>query len=506
MANTSTKRVAINTAMLYTRMVVLMCVNLFTSRIILNSLGVADYGLYTVVGGIVIFLGFINLSMTASSQRFLSFEQGRGNADSLKRMFCSVFIVHILLGLTIFVIGETIGIVYIRNYLNVTPDKITAANVVFQFSLFSFILKTITVPYNASIIANERMQAFAYISIAEGGLQLLAALSTKYVTDHKLYVYAGMMFLSVLVVQFCYFAYSHKHFNECRVSKNWDKKSIRAIFSYSGWNLFGSFSSVAISQGMNMVLNLFYGVVINAAQGIASQVSAAVSSLAGNLQQAINPQIVKSYASGEKARNISLISLGTRISYSLLLIMAMPIIFNIAELLALWLGQVPQYAITFCCWTVVISLLSMFSNSLITGVMATGKIKVYQIVVSCINISNLPIAYLLFKHFDNPYISLYTMFSLGIIAFAARLIFATRLLEFSVIKFFRNTIVPCLLTTTIAVLLAYGVCLAIPSGGIAALAARIIIIVLLTSLLVYSITLKESERGQIVDAVRKKVK
>jgi O-antigen/teichoic acid export membrane protein len=506
MTDLSTKRVAFNTVMLYLRMVVLMCVNLFTSRIILNALGVEDYGLYTVVGGIVIFLGFINLSMTASSQRFLSFEQGRGNADSLRRMFCSVFIVHVLLAAAIFIIGEPIGIFYISNYLNVAPDKLSAAYFVFQFSLLSFILKTITVPYHSSIIANEKMQAFAYISIAEGGLQLTAALVTKYVDANKLYVYSGMMFLSVLVVQSCYLIYSRRHFQECRVSKDWDKDSIREIFAYSGWNLFGSFSSVAISQGMNMVLNFFYGVVINAAQGIASQVTAAVSSLAGNLQQAINPQIVKTYASGDKERNVALLSLGTRIGYSLLLLMAMPVLFNITKLLYLWLGQVPQYATTFCYWTIAISLLAVFSNSLITGVMATGKIKVYQIVVSCINISNLPIAYILFKHFDNPYISLYTMFSLGVIAFVARLTFASRMLAFPMGNFIKRAVLPCVVATALSVICSYGICCLIPDAGLLMLAVRILLIVAVTAIAISITILSNSERKQVIGAVKSKLK
>ena len=323
----SNKRIAKNTLMLYIRMLLLMLVNLYTSRVVFNVLGVEDYGLYSVVGSIVIFLGFVNASMTAASQRFLSYSKGHGDLASQTSMFNSLSVTHIITALLIFVIAEPGGIFYIETYLNVAPEKISAAHIVFQFSLFSLLIKTTTVPYNAAIIANERMSAFAYISIGEVALQLSSALILKHILHNQLIWYAVMMFLTVLCTQIGYVLYSKIHFKECRLCRTWDKKTVKEVFSYSGWNLLGTFSSVTIDQGVNMLLNSFFGVIVNASRGIAFQVSGAITTLSGNFQQAMNPQIVKSYASNDLSNMHRLIIKGTRFSFYLLLIFSAPIFF-----------------------------------------------------------------------------------------------------------------------------------------------------------------------------------
>lgn len=483
--------------MLYVRMMVLMLANLYASRIVLSALGEDGYGLYSLVGGIVVFLGFINLSMTASSQRFLAYSAGVGDEEQMSRMFNSVLAVHVLLGLVIFAAGEVLGLFYIYNYLNVGEEKLGIANVVFQFALLSFVVKTVTVPYHASIIANERMHVFALLSLLEGGLQLGCAILISHLASDRLVVYSATMFGTVFVVQLCYRIYSSLKFKECKFKRNWEKKSIREIFSYSGWNLMGSFSSVCIDQGLNMVLNSFFGLAVNAARAVSFQVSAAVSSLAGNLQQAINPQIVKSYASHDKERNFSLIVNGTRLSFFLMLALAVPIFFNLESVLDIWLEEVPGYTLGFCRWIIVIGLISAFSNSLITGAMATGRIKRYQIVVASINLCNIPLSVLLLRYFPNPYVTFYVMCTLGVAAFVARLVIAGQLLGFSCREFLKRAVLPSVCAAVLAGSVTGALSVMMPWEGIWMTLVRLMVFFLVTVAAVYFGGISGSERKKV---------
>ena len=492
--------------MLYTRMLVLMAVNLYTARIVLNALVVDDYGLYSLVGGVVIFLGVINLSMTASTQRFLSYSHGQDEQEGVSRMFNSVLAVHLLLGIAVFIIGEALGIVYVSYFLNVAPARITAAHIVFQFSLLSFVVKTITVPYHASIIANERMHVFAVCSLIEGGLQLASALAIiRMGGSDKLIWYAAFMFITVFVTQLCYRVYSTRNFGECRFKRNWERKTIKEIFAFSGWNLFGSFSTVAIDQGVNMTLNSFFGVAVNAARGISFQVSGAVSSLSGNMQQALNPQIVKTYAGGQQSENHKILTSGTRLCFCLMILLAAPAFFNMEGLLSLWLGDVPDYTTGFCQWVIGIFLISSLSGCLITEAMATGNIKRYQLTVATINIANLPLSIIALHFYHDPYITFYLMAALGALAFMARLWLTSRMAGFSISSFVKGAILPSLyLTTTITVL-----CLVIskqlPTEGIIWLIFNCCICFLIAAGSIIAIGLTSNERKKLIAIIKTKM-
>lgn len=423
-------------------MVFLILVNLYTSRIVINALGVEDYGLYSVVGAVVIFLGFLNNSMTAAAQRFLSYSKGKDSIDTTKSIFNSLIAVQFLVAGLIFLLAETLGILYIELFLNVSPEKIGVAHIVYQFSLFSLLAKVVSVPYTASIIANERMSAFAIISIVEGILQLTVALVLSLILNEKLVWYAFLMFLTVFVVQLGYRIYSRLHFQECRINRSWKREDIKNILGYSGWNLLGALSSVATDQGVNMVLNSFFGVVVNAARGIAFQVSAAVASLSGNFQQAINPQIVKNYASGELDEMHKMIVKGTKFTFFLLLIIAIPFIFNMYPVLSLWLGFVPEYTVLFCCLILINAMLTACSGSLLIGAMATGKIKKYQITVATINLLNLPLSYVGLVLYPNPYLTVYIMIGLSTIAFVVRLCMVSKMVKLSKRQFLLGAIIP----------------------------------------------------------------
>lgn len=469
------KRIAKNTIMLYIRMVLLMLVNLYASRVVLKALGVEDYGLYSIVGAVVIFLGFINISMSASSQRFLSFSQGKGDFEDLSSTFSSVSIVQLIISALILIVGETLGVIYIENFLNVSPEKIPVAHIVYQFSLFSFIIKTLTVPYNASIIANEKMDVFAILSIVEALLQLVVVLVLKVLVKDKLVIYAFMVLCSVSVIQLCYRFYCAAKFKECKLRRNWKKSTIRAMFSYSGWNLLGSLSAVAIDQGINMILNSFFGVIVNAARGIAFQVSGSIASLSGNFQQALNPQIVKTFAVDERTKMHRLVMNGTRFCYYLLLVLSIPVLFNIHSLLGLWLGVIPHYAERFCKLVLINALITAFSGSLLMGAMATGNIKKYQIVVASINMLNIPVSLIALYLYPDPYITVYIMIVFSIIAFAARLTLTGRLIKMPVIGFIKDVIVPVFVTTTFSVLIVYGINRLIENANILTLILRMVL-------------------------------
>lgn len=497
------KRIAKNTIMLYIRMVLLMLVNLYTSRVVLRVLGVEDFGLYSVVGAIVIFLGFINISMSASSQRFLSFYQGK--LEKLSSTFNSILVVQLIISLLILLIGETIGLVYIEYFLNVKPEKLSVAHIVYQFSLFSFIVKTLTVPYNASIIANEKMDVFALFSIVETLLQLAVIFILQVLTDDKLVLYALLMFLTVFIVQMCYRIYSIRNFVECKFRRNWNKIIIRDIFSYSGWNLLGALSAVAIDQGINMILNSFFGVVVNAARGIAFQVSGAIASLSGNFQQALNPQIVKVYAGNEYEKMHRLMMNGTKFCFYLLLMLSIPVLFNMNSLLSLWLGTIPDYTEIFCKLVLVNSLISAFSGSLLMGAMATGNIRKYQIVVASINLFNIPASIVGLYFYRNPYITVYIMIVLSVIAFLARLILTSKMTGMPVSSFFKQTMIPAIKTTVFSVALTIGTDFLIKDTDIWALVIKMLLSFTGIVLVIMTIGVTTEERNFALNFVKQKI-
>jgi O-antigen/teichoic acid export membrane protein len=500
------RRIVKNTVMLYIRMLLLMLVTLYTSRVVLRVLGVEDYGLYSIVGSIVIFLAFINISMATASQRFLSFYQGRGNEERLSSTFNSILVVQGIIALIVLVVGETVGVLYIEFFLNVDPSKLSAAHIVYQFSLFSIVAKTVTVPYHASIIANERMNVYAWLSIMEGLLQLAVVFILQRLTDNKLVMYALMMFMTVLIVQLCYRIYGTRHFKECKFRKNWDRGTIRDVFSYSGWSLMGSFSSMATDQGVNMVLNSFFGVVVNAARGIAFQVSGAVTSLSGNFQQALNPQIVKTYAEEERESMHGLIMNGTRFCFYLLLVLSVPVLFNMHALLALWLGEVPAYTEIFCKLILINSLIYALSNTLHTGAMATGNIKKYQIVIATINLLNIPLCIIGLYLWYNPYLTAYIMITLSVIGFIVRLILTSRMTGMSVASFLRRTMLPTTLVVILSVAIAFGVDHLIENHNIWTLILRIGVIFIVVVGMIATVGVTGNERQRAVNFVIRKIK
>ena len=506
MISDNNKRIAKNTLMLYIRMVLLMLVNLYTARIVLQALGVEDYGLYSIVGAVVIFLGFINNSMSAASQRFLSFYQGKGDEEKLSSVFNSILVVQGIISLIILLLGETCGVLYIQYVLNVDASKIPIAHIVYQFSLLSFISKTLNVPYNASIVANERMDAFALISIAEGLLQLIVVFVLQLLPEHRLVAYAAMMFATMVIIQCCYHIYSAYHFKECKIRRNWDKVVIREIFAYSGWNLLASLSVVLVQQGVNMILNSFFGVIVNAARGISFQVNGAIASLSGSFQQSINPQIIKSYAEKEREKMYALVMNGTRFSFYLLLVLIVPVFFNMKSLLQLWLGNVPPYTEMFCRLVLLNHFSVVLADSLRVGTMATGRIRNFQVVISVLYMLNVPLSIIGLYIYPNPYLTAYIMIGLYILAFIASLIIASQIIGMSIMVFIKKTLIPVLSVMSLSFLCACIIDKLIVNSSIIILTGRMIAMVIMSFIVIYFVGITNKERIAAVNFIKKKMK
>ena len=392
------KRIAKNTLMLYIRMLMIMVVNLYTSRVILQALGVEDFGLYNVVGGVVVLFTFINNAMVTSTQRFLNFEIGKNDYEEARNVFSTSLNIHFIIAVIFLVLAETIGLWFLNTYLQIPDGREIAANWVYQFSILVSILNIIRSPYNAAIIAHEHMSFYAYVSIIEVVLKL-AIVYMVYLFADRLIAYAFLMMIVTLIILGAYYIFCKKKYSICKYKFEYNKKRYLELASFSGWSLFGSMANMGASQGVNIILNMFFGVTVNAAMGIANQVNAAVYQFVSSFQTAFNPQIIKSYAAGDRTYFISLIMNTSRYSFLLLFLLALPIYICCPEILSIWLGTVPEYAVEFCRLMLVFSLIDAVQGPLWVSAQATGKIRNYQIIMSTLILLNLPVSYLLLRLF-----------------------------------------------------------------------------------------------------------
>ncbi|MGJ1410682.1 oligosaccharide flippase family protein [Sphingobacterium thalpophilum] len=395
MSNKST--IAKNSLFLYVRMFLLMGVTLYTSRVVLQQLGVSDYGVYILLGGVVSALGFFNAAMSTATQRYLAFDIGLGDHEKLRKTFSTTLLIHIFIASLIVLVAETAGVWYVNNKMIFPMDRIYAVNFVFQLSIATFVLNIIQIPYNALIIARERMSIYAYISVMEVVLKLLGAYFLVYQQGDKLIAYAAIIFIVSLVIRVFYQIYCRRNFVESKFYFVFDKQYIKELLGYSGWNLFGNIAGVARNQGNSIILNIFFGTVVNAAYGIAFQIQVAVQQFVSNFQAAINPQIIKQYAVGNTERMHNLIFMSSKISFFLLIIIVFPIWFHLDFLLSSWLGIVPQGTLDFVKLSFIYLLIDSISYPLITAVQATGKVKRYQVFLGSFIFLSLPLSYLALK-------------------------------------------------------------------------------------------------------------
>lgn len=432
------KRIAKNTLMLYFRMLVMMAVSLYTSRVVLDTLGVSDYGIYNVVGGFVTMFSLISGAMTTATQRFLSFAIGEGKTKEVTSLFSTAVIIHIGLALIILIAGETIGVWFVANKMNFPPGRYTAAIWVFEFSLLTFLVSVINVPYNAAIIAYEKMSAFAYISIIEVVLKLVIVYLLLITPFDRLIFYAILMAVVQLGVQLIYASYTHRKIKTCHCNWRLNHQYFKQMTSFVSWNLIGSLAGVCKDQGLNVVLNLFFGTAVNAARGVAIQVSTAINRFVTNFQMAMNPQIVKLYATDEKQEMFKLVFRGSRFSYLLLLCLSLPVVIEAPFILNIWLVKVPDYTVVFLRLIIFTALIDSLSNTLITSMHASGKVRDYQIVVGGLSLLTLPLAYLLLKLGYSPTSSLVASLLISIICLFARAALLSKSIDFPAISFLRR--------------------------------------------------------------------
>ncbi|WP_430974580.1 lipopolysaccharide biosynthesis protein [Sunxiuqinia rutila] len=434
------KRIAKNTAMLYFRMLLTMAVSLYTSRIVLNTLGVEDFGIYNVVGGFVTMFGFLNSAMASATQRFLAFEIGKGDKIQLRNVFSMSVNIHFLIAFLILILAETIGLYFVNTQLTIPPERMIAARWVYQFSILALMVNMISVPYNAIIIAHERMNVFAWVSIAEVGLKLLIVFMLQWFGFDKLKFYAVLMFGVALLIRLIYGLYCGKKFKESKFRFYWDKPLFKTLISYAGWNLWGNAAGVIMGQGVNILLNIFFGPVVNAARGIAYQVRSAVNQFVQNFQMAMNPQIIKSYAAGDLKYMHQLIFQGAKYSFFLLFALSLPIMLETEIILKLWLKTVPDYTVIFTRLVLINVLVDCISGPLMTAAQASGKIKLYQGVVGGLLILNLPVSYIFLKLGYAPEITLYISIGISIIALLARLKIISPLVKLDILGYLKEVV------------------------------------------------------------------
>lgn len=455
-SSSNTKRIAKNTLMLYFRQILIMLVSLYTVRVVLNVLGAEDYGIYNVVAGVVTMFGFLSNSMATASQRYFSFDLGKGDTEHLKTTFSVTFQIYLLLIVIVLVVAETLGLWFVNHKLVIPAERLISANIVYQAALFSFSMTLITTPYMASIIAHEKMTVYAYVSIVEVVLKLLIVFLLKILAFDKLGLYGILLAFVSFVVTGIYRFYCLKHFSECRIKFITEKKLFKEITAYSGWNLFGASVGVVKNQITNIFLNLYFGPVVNAARSIASQVNAAVTSFSNNFSTAVRPQIIKSYAADKKDEMLSIMFTASRFTFFLMFLLACPICFNLEPLLGLWLKTVPDYTVLFTRLILIDVMIESISYPLGTGIQATGKIKWYQIIVGSIYLLNLPISLIFLKFGYPPEIVFYISICITFIALVSRLFFMKYIIQFKFLSnIFLSNLFRILLVTVVVVTLLF---------------------------------------------------
>lgn len=437
-------------------MLLTMAVTLYTSRIALNTLGVEDFGIYNVVGGFVTMFAFLNSAMASATQRFLSFEIGRKDFVQLRNVFSMSVNIHFIIAFVVLLLAETVGLWFVNTQLTIPPDRMNAAQWVYQFSILSMMVSIVSVPYNAIIIAHERMNVFAWVSIAEVSLKLLIVFMLQWFGFDKLKLYAVLVFSVSLIIRLIYGVYCKYNFKESKFRFFWDKPLFRTLMSYAGWSLFGNMASAFSGQGVNILLNIFFGPAINAARAIAYQVQSATFQFVSNFQLAMNPQIVKRYASSELSSMNQLIFQGAKFSFYMLIILSLPILLETNIILKLWLKNVPEFTVIFTQLVIIDILLDSFSRSLITAAQATGKIRLYQSVVGTLKLLILPVSYVFLKLNFQPQITLLVSIIINVIALIARLIILKRLINLKMKFFITNVVLKSIFVALISAIFPIG--------------------------------------------------
>jgi len=501
MGNTGNTRIAKNTVYMYLRMLLIMVVSLFTSRVVLQTLGEADFGTYNIVGGVVVLFTFINSAMATGTQRHLSYELGKSGGD-VKTIFSACLRIHIYLALIILVLAETVGLWFLNAKMNFPEGRMAVVNWIYQFSIISCIIGIIRVPYNAAIIAFERMSFYAYSSIAEVVAKLVIVYLLVIIPFDKLIVYALLILGVTILMQGWYMLYCRR-LPGIRYVIVRDKGLYKKLLSFSGWAMFGSIANMGYQQGVNIIINLFYGVTLNAAVGIANQINGAVNQFATGFQQALNPQLVQSEAANNRERQMDLIFKSSKFSFLIMSCIAFPLILNLKEILELWLGNYPEHTSTICEIIILGALLETLSGPLWVSIFATGKIKVYQIIISSILLLNLPLSYIGGKFGMAPEGMYLIRLGLFVVALITRLVFLNQYIGLDIMRFVRKVIFP---TSIISIMLVIVYMIVyhyhFEAVGFLQLVYQTLLALVLVGILAFTIGLTSNEKRAIINKTK----
>ena len=457
------KRIAQNTLFLYVRTFVIMLVTLYTSRVVLRTLGETDFGIYNIVGSLVVLFSFLNTAMSSATLRFLNYELGRNNICGVKQIFSMSLTTYITMVLIIVLFSETVGLYLLYTKLNVPQDRFNAALWVYHFSVLSCCVSVLRIPYNAVIIAYEKMSFYAYISIIEAILKLLVVYLLLVVKHDKLILYSILMFIVLLLINVIYKCFCNRKFVVTHYKLFWDFRLYKELIGFSGWSMLGSIANVGANQGINLVLNIFCGILVNTAMGITHQVHVAVNTFIANFQTAFVPQIIKSYAEGNTSYFLSLIFNASKYSYFLVFLIGFPLILCCKEILEFWLGSVPEYAVEFTQLIVVFCIIDAIAGPLWNSVQATGKIRNYQIFISILIFMNVPMAFFLLSLDFSPVSVMLLKVILNLMTLLFRVLYLRHLIDFSITKYFKEVIMKILFVTFC--IIPIPVCFKIMGGG-----------------------------------------
>lgn len=490
----NSQRIAKNTLLLYFRTFIVLLISLYTSRVILRTLGVEDFGIYNVVGGVIVMLGYLTNSLSAASSRYITYDLGKGDVTQMKTTFGNILTIHFIMAGIIILIAETAGLWFVCTQLNIPIERQDAAMWVYQFAIFSSVVALIGVPYNSAIIAHEKMSAFAYISISDVILKLIIACILPFIPYDRLIVYSFLFLCIQIFDRVMYGVYCTKHFEETNAHITYNKKLFKEIFKFAGWTMTGNLAAMGFSQGLNILLNIFFGPVINAARGIAIQVQSACQQFCSNFQMALNPQLTKSYAQEDLDYMHKLLIKSSKFSFYILFFIVLPLMFEAEFVLKIWLGNVPEHTANFLRLILITGLLYTLSNPITVSVHATGKIKKFQIVEGSILISIVPIAYLLLKFFHVPPESVFIVHILvEITTQYARLRIALPMINLRISTYLKQVILPIIQVIVLAPIIPFIALFYIGHSWIAFIAICIIC-VLCSSLLIFTLGCTSSER------------
>lgn len=500
--SSNNKRIAKNTMFLYIRMLFIMAVQLYTSRVVLNTLGVVDYGLYNVVGGVVSMLSFVNGAMSSATQRYITFALGKGDFDNLNKVFSVSVSIHFLIAFIVLLFAETVGLWFLYSQMTIPEGRMDAAIWVYQASVISTMVSIVSVPYNAEIIAHEKMSAFAYISILEVVLKLLIVYLLVITPLDKLKLYALLILAIQILIRYIYGHYCTSHFQESRFRYVSDKKLFKEMVSFAGWSLFGNLAGILSTQGVNIVLNIFFGPVINAARGVAVQVQSAITSFSGNFQMAINPQITKSYAQEDKERLFKLIKVSSKFSFFLILLLELPVFLEAPNILSVWLVNVPAHSIYFLRLILLIVLIDTTANSFIIAAQATGRVRVYQSVVGSCILLIVPLSYIVMKILPIPELVFVVHMSIAVVAQILRILFMRSYIGLGVREVIKSIYLPCLIVL--------GVSFAVPfalqqrmTDDIKTAAVIVLVSLIWSAIIIYFVGFSKHEKEILVSAIKK---